>query len=43
MALKEPILVATITTLGIPLTYAAYHQFWHTVKNIIKPPPQEGA
>lgn len=29
MALKEPILVATITTLSIPLTYAAYHRFWH--------------
>jgi hypothetical protein len=29
MTLKEPILMATITTLAVPLTYAAYYQFWH--------------
>jgi len=29
MTLKEPILIATITTLAVPLTYAAYYQFWH--------------
>ena len=35
MALKDPILLSTITTLSIPLTYAAYHQFWYIYGSVL--------